>query len=149
MRLHVSKLAKNYFIKKYIDISADKNINSENLKGYLNELTEKKLEKSVKALSSNPFFKDIVKKNPDNWYAEWQNVEKKMELLTDRMEEDFLKMKYDNKRLDLQDNGEVKNDPATLEEYVAYYDSAKKKADENNVDDNLSRVRESRGRSAV
>ena len=38
-------------------------------------------------------------------------------------------MKYDNKRLDLQDNGEVKNAPATLEEYVAYYDSARKEAD--------------------
>ena len=65
-------------------------------------------DKQSKAIAENSIFNDLVKKKPNDWFSEWENIVKKVDGLSDSRDESLFNMKRNYK---------------SVEEYVLYHNA--------------------------
>ncbi|MCR5624019.1 MAG: hypothetical protein K6G11_02125 [Lachnospiraceae bacterium] len=97
---NTKQLATNYLTKKYINIIAEKNVDIKTIRRLKDEITSGEFDKKVKNIKNNPAFKEMVNKNPDNWYNSWSATEKRMEDLQNKADYNIMKKNSFFKGLD-------------------------------------------------
>ena len=86
---NVEKAAKNYITKRFVEMSKDPKISSDELRDMRAQITGKEFDKTVEKLANNAMFKDLVKKHPETAYNTWKNIETRSEEMRARCEKEY------------------------------------------------------------
>ena len=86
---NAEKAAKNYIAKRFVEMSKDPKISSDELRDMRAQITGKEFDKTVEKLANNAMFKDLVKKHPETAYNTWKNIETRSEEMRARCEKEY------------------------------------------------------------
>ncbi|MCR4716217.1 MAG: hypothetical protein K5656_03460 [Lachnospiraceae bacterium] len=90
----LSKAAKNYLVKSYIDKIHRKDVSFEEVHDVLDDLTISDFNNKNKMLANNPLFKRVYTKNRDSWYEKWFELEARTDKIIEK-NNDYLNKCFD------------------------------------------------------